>query len=61
MAKKQVRRIGEEILEGLREIKRGEVGRVVTYPPVADKTDGDQSTTIWIGAEARPFRESCTV
>jgi len=36
MAKKLVRRIGEEILEGLREIKRGEVGRVVTYPPVAD-------------------------
>ncbi len=36
MARKQVRRIGEEILEGLREIKRGEVGRVVTYPPVAD-------------------------
>jgi len=51
MAKKQVRRIGEEILGGLREIKRGEVGRVVTYPPVADskpnsKADGDQSTTI---------------
>jgi len=36
MAKKLVRRIGEEILEGLREIRRGEVGRVVTYPPVAD-------------------------
>jgi putative transcriptional regulator len=36
MAKKRVRRIGEEILEGLREIKRGEVGRVVTYPPVAE-------------------------
>jgi hypothetical protein len=29
-------RIGEEILQGLREIKRGEVGRVVTYPPVAE-------------------------
>jgi putative transcriptional regulator len=36
MAKKQIRKIGEEILEGLRELKRGEVGRVVTYPPVAD-------------------------
>jgi len=34
MAKKQIRGIGEEILEGLREIKRDEVGRVVTYPPV---------------------------
>lgn len=36
MPKKPVRRIGEEILEGLRELKRGEVGRVVTYPPVAE-------------------------
>lgn len=36
MAKKRGRRIGEEILEGIREIKRGEVGRVVVYPPVAE-------------------------
>ena len=36
MAKKHARNIGEEILQGLREIKRGEVGRVVTYPPVAE-------------------------
>ena len=36
MPKKQTRNIGEEILQGLREIKRGEVGRVVTYPPVAE-------------------------
>jgi hypothetical protein len=33
MAKKRARDIGAEILEGLREIKRGEVGRVVIYPP----------------------------
>lgn len=36
MAKEHGRRIGEEILEGIREIKRGEVGRVVVYPPVAE-------------------------
>lgn len=29
MAKKRARNIGAEILEGLREIKRGEAGRVV--------------------------------
>jgi len=29
------RSIGMEILEGIREIKRGEHGRVVTVPPVA--------------------------
>ena len=33
MAKKRARDIGTEILEGLHEIKRGEVGRVVIYPP----------------------------
>jgi putative transcriptional regulator len=30
------RNIGLEILEGLREIKRGEHGRVLKVPPVAD-------------------------
>jgi putative transcriptional regulator len=34
MAKK-VRNIGAEILEGLREIKRGECGRVINVPEVA--------------------------
>ena len=33
MAKKRARDIGAEILEGLREVKHGEVGRVVIYPP----------------------------
>jgi putative transcriptional regulator len=32
---KTVRDIGAEILEGLREIKRGEVGRVINVPDVA--------------------------
>jgi putative transcriptional regulator len=36
MAKKRARDIGTEILEGIREIKRGEVGRVLTFPPVAE-------------------------
>ena len=36
MASKLPRRdIGREILEGLRELKRGEIGRVVTLPAVA--------------------------
>ena len=36
MAKKRTRDIGSEILEGIRELKRGEVGRVTTFPPVVE-------------------------
>ena len=36
MSKKRTRDIGSEILEGIREIRRGEIGRIVTYPPVAE-------------------------
>lgn len=36
MAKKRARKIGKETLEGIQELKRGEVGRVVNYPPVAE-------------------------
>jgi putative transcriptional regulator len=36
MAKTKTRDVGTEILEGIREIKRGEIGRVVTFPPVAE-------------------------
>ena len=32
---KAKRNIGMEILEGLRQLKRGEVGRVINVPPVA--------------------------
>ena len=36
MAKASAKRnVGSEILQGLRELKRGEVGRVVTLPSVA--------------------------
>ena len=33
---KNERNIGKESLEGLREIKRGETGRVINVPPVSD-------------------------
>jgi putative transcriptional regulator len=36
VAKKRKRDIGVEILEGIRQIKRGEVGRVITVPPVSE-------------------------
>ena len=43
------RNIGEEIFEGLREIKRGEVGRVVNVPSVGqirEKTGLSQSREV---------------
>jgi len=33
---KIARSVGEEILEGIRELKRGEIGRAVTCPPVTE-------------------------
>lgn len=33
---KRPRNIGQEILLGLRHLKRGKVGRVITLPPIAD-------------------------
>lgn len=36
MKKARARDIGAEILDGLRQLKRGEVGRVLTVPPVAE-------------------------
>lgn len=36
MPKKHSRNIGMEILEGIRQLKRGEIGRVVTLPPVSE-------------------------
>ena len=35
-SKEHKRDIGTEILKGIRELKRGEVGRVVTFSPVAE-------------------------
>ncbi len=32
---KRSRTVGREILQGLRQLKRGQVGRVITLPPIA--------------------------
>jgi len=36
LAKKRKRDIGAEILEGIRQLKRAEVGRVITVPSVSE-------------------------
>ena len=36
MAKRQKRDIRAEILEGIRQLKRGEVGRITNFSPVAE-------------------------
>src|SRR5947199_9402057 len=36
MSKKRSRDIGSEIMEGIRQLKRGKIGRVVSVPPVAE-------------------------
>ncbi len=36
MSDDRSRDIGSEILEGIREIKRGEAGRVTTFPPISE-------------------------
>ena len=36
MSKKRSRDIGSEFLEGIRQLKRGKIGRVVSVPPVAE-------------------------
>ncbi len=36
MPKKQSRNIGMEVLDGIRQLKRGEIGRAVTLPPVSE-------------------------
>jgi putative transcriptional regulator len=33
---KPLRNVGLEILAGIRQLKRGEVGRVITLPPIAE-------------------------
>ncbi len=55
------RDIGLEILEGIREIKRGEHGRVITVPPVAavrDSTGLSQSQFAQLlGVSVRTLQE----
>ena len=36
MAKKHKRDVGSEILEGIRHLKKGEVGRITNLPPVSE-------------------------
>jgi putative transcriptional regulator len=36
MSNRRVRDIGTEILEGIRQLKRGKVGRIINCPPVAE-------------------------
>lgn len=36
MLKRRKRNIGNEILKGIRQIKRGEIGRVINVPPVSE-------------------------
>lgn len=36
MVRKLKRNIGKEILDGIRQIKRGDIGRVITIPPVSE-------------------------
>lgn len=62
MAKATVKRnIGREILQGLRELKRGEVGRVITVPPVAtirERTGLSQASfAALLGVSVRTLQE----
>ena len=41
MVKTGTRNIGAEILEGIHETTRGETGRVVMFPPVAEASLGE--------------------
>ena len=36
MTSEKDRDIGKEILEGIRQLKRGEIGRIVNCPPIAE-------------------------
>ena len=55
------RDIGAEILSGLREIKRGEYGRVITVPSVSDirgRTGLSQSRFAWLlGVSVRTLQD----
>jgi putative transcriptional regulator len=58
---KAKRDIGQEILEGLRELKRGEVGRVINVPNVAsirEKTGLSQSRfAVLLGVSVRTLQD----
>ena len=50
---KSTRNIGQEILDGLRELKRGEHGRVTTLPSVAAIREKDGPVAAGLCASAR--------
>ena len=58
---KEKRDIGQEILDGLRELKRGEVGRVINIPDVAsirEKTGLSQSRfAVLLGVSVRTLQD----
>ena len=58
---KRRRDLGAEILEGIRQLKRGEIGRVITYPSVASiraRTNLSQSQFAQlIGVSVRTLQE----
>lgn len=55
------RNIGQEILTGIRQLKRGKIGRVITLPPIAkirDKTGLSQSEFArLLGVSVRTLQE----
>jgi len=55
------RNVGLEILEGLRELKRGEIGRVVNIPPVAVIREGtglsQAKFAVLLGVSIRTLQE----
>jgi putative transcriptional regulator len=55
------RNVGLEILEGLRELKRGEIGRVVSLPPVSsirERTGLSQAKfAVLLGVSVRTLQE----
>ena len=59
MKKAGARNIGAEILKGLRELKRGHTGRVLTYPPVAEtRARGQETGTLYFLTAPGPFRRT---
>jgi putative transcriptional regulator len=58
---KMKRNIGQEILRGIREIKRGEHGRVITVPSVASVREGtglsQAQFALLLGVSVRTLQE----
>ena len=61
MSKEIERDVGAEILEGIRQLKRGEIGRVVNYPSVTDAREkvglSQSEFAILLGVSVRTLQE----